>query len=521
MDAFMTQTAGRVFFVGAGPGDPKLLTLRGLECLRRADVVIYDGLVNAQILRHAKPDAQLVCMGNRGGARHCTQSQVNQRMVEYARQGKVVVRLKGGDPAVFARMAEETESLSRQGIPFEVVPGITTALAAASYAGIPITHRDYASAVALVTGQEESNKTDSTLDFEALARFPGTLVFYMGVNTAEVWTGSLIRAGKPPETPAAIVQRCSFPDQICIHCRLDEVASRLNSPVKIQPPAIVVVGPVAGLPATLSWSDNRPLFGQRVMVTRPAEQIGTVADQLSELGAEVIVQPAIRISDPPDWQPVDDALERLDKYDWLVFSSVNGVRYLLRRLMASQADLRRLGGVRLAAIGPGTADALAEFHLKADVVPQEYRAESLASDLTTEARGKRFLLARASRGREVLAQQLRSAGGLVDQVVVYSSSDPASPDEEVKKRLASGRIDWVLVTSSAIARSLVTMFGPDLRKASLASISPITSATLRELGHEPAVEAQSYTMTGVIEAVLRAAVVRPEASAIAPKHRGE
>ena len=507
MAAFIPQSSGRVFFVGAGPGDPKLITLRGLECLRRADVVIYDCLVNSQVLGHARADAQLVCLGNQGGPRNWTQSQVNERMVELAQQGKVVVRLKGGDPAVFARMAEETEPLSRHGIPFEVVPGITAALAAASYAGIPITHRDFASAVALITGQEEPNKSDPSLDYGALARFPGTLVFYMGVTNAEVWTGALIRAGKPPETPAAIVRRCSFPDQVCIRCRLDEVAARLLSPVKMSPPAIVVVGPVAGLADTLSWFERRPLFGQCVMVTRPAEQIGTVADQLSELGAEVIVQPAIRISDPPDWQPVDDALERLESYNWLVFSSVNGVRYLLRRLIAGRADVRRLSGVRLAAIGPGTADALAEFHLKADLVPLEFRAESLASALAADARGKRFLLARASRGREVLAEQLRSAGALVDQVVVYSSSDVTSADEDAKQRLAAGGIDWVLVTSSAIARSLVAMFGADLRKSRLASISPVTSATLRELGYEPASEAQSYTMTGVIEAILRSTLV--------------
>ncbi len=507
MATLPTQTSGRVFFVGAGPGDPKLITLRGLECLRRADVVIYDCLVNSQVLGHARPDAQLVCLGNHGGSRTWTQSQVNERMVELAQEGKVVVRLKGGDPAVFARMAEEAESLSRQGIPFEVVPGITAGLAAASYAGIPITHRDFASAVALITGQEEPNKGDMSLDYGALTRFPGTLVFYMGVTSAEVWTGALIRAGKSPDTPAAIVRRCSFPDQLCIRCRLDEVAAKLVSPVKMQPPAIVVVGPVAGLADTLSWFEKRPLFGQSVMVARPAEQIGTVADQLSELGAEAIVQPAIRISDPPDWQPVEDALERLESYDWLVFSSVNGVRYFLRRLIAGRTDVRRLGGVRLAAIGPGTADALADFHLKADLVPQEFRAESLATALAADAQGKRFLLARASRGREVLAEQLRSAGALVDQVVVYSSSDVTSPDEDVKERLAGGGIDWVLVTSSAIARSLVAMFGSDLRKTRLASISPVTSATLRELGHEPAVEAQSYTMTGAIEAILRSPVV--------------
>jgi len=497
------QTPGRVFFVGAGPGDPKLITLRGIECLRQADVVIYDDLVNAQILRYVRRDAQLICLGNHGKSPGISQVEVNLRIVELAGQGKTVVRLKGGDPAVFARFAEEGETLAERGIPFEVVPGITTALAAASYAGIPITHRHYASAVALITAHDGPGADDPALDYQALARFPGTLAFYMGVANAEAWTAALICAGKPPETPSAIVRRCSFPDQVCIRCRLDEVAAKLVSPVRMSPPAVVIVGAVAGLGATLAWFDKRPLFGRSVLVTRPGDQSGPLADALSELGAEVLVQPAIRISEPPDWRPVDGALARLGGYDWLVFSSSNGVDYLLNRLLASGSDLRRLGGVRLAAIGPGTADALAAFHLKADLIPAEFRAESLAATLAADAPGKRFLLARASRGREVLAEQLRSAGAIVDQIVVYSSTDVEVADERVLQRLAAGEIQWVTVTSSAIARSLTALFGPHLQKTRLASISPITSATLRELGCEPAVEARRYTIPGVVEAILR------------------
>jgi uroporphyrinogen III methyltransferase/synthase len=246
------------------------------------------------------------------------------------------------------------------------------------------------------------------------------------------------------------------------------------------------------------------VFGHCVLVTRPADQAGSLVDQLSELGAEVLLQPAIHISDPPDWRPVDDALECLAGYDWLVFSSSNGVQYLLKRLLAGGADLRRLGDVRLAAIGPGTAEALAAFHLRADMIPAEFRAESLAASLAAEARGKRFLLARASRGREVLSDQLRNAGAHVDQIVVYSSTDVAVADEEVAERLADGGIQWVTVTSSAIARSLAALFGENLRKTRLVSISPITSATLREVGYKPAVEARTYTIPGVIEAMMRA-----------------
>jgi uroporphyrinogen III methyltransferase/synthase len=511
---FMSQNdvgnPGRVYLVGAGPGDPRLITLRGVDCLKRADVIIYDYLVNPQILKHAPPEAERICLGSHGKRRTLEQSEVNQRMVDLARQGKTVVRLKGGDPMVFGRLSEETECLAANGIPFEIVPGITAALAAGSYAGIPFTHRDIASAVALVTAQENSEKVDSTLDYAALAMFPGTLVFYMGVTTAANWTKALIEAGKPPDTPVAIVRRCSFPDQLTLRCRLDEIVEKLTPPVRIRPPAIVIVGQVAQSPDTLSWFERQPLIGQRIVVTRPADQSGTLAERLEELGAQVFVQPAITISDPPDWRAVDEALKSLPTYDWLVFSSSNGVRYVLNRLLATGGDLRRLGGVRLGAIGPGTCEALSHFHLKADLVPEEYRAEALAGALANQSQTKRVLLARASRGRDVLPERLRTAGVTVDQVVVYSSTDVTCADEEIARLLAAGRIDWLTVTSSAIARSLVAMFGADLGKTRLASISPITSETLRESGYNPAVEASIYTMDGVVDAILNPGHPNPE-----------
>jgi uroporphyrinogen III methyltransferase/synthase len=494
------SVTGKVYLVGAGPGDPGLITLRGVECLRRADVVLYDYLVNPQMLRHARAGAELTCMGHHGHTRIWSQDEINERLIELARQGKTAVRLKGGDPAVFARGAEEVESLVQHGIPFEIVPGITAALAAGSCAGIPITHREFASAVALVTGQENTDKPRSSLDYEALARFPGTLVFYMGVTTAEIWTSALLAAGKPPTTPAAIVRRCSLADQQTILCTLGEVADRLVG--KVRPPVIVIVGEVTTLAPTMNWFEKRPLFGVTVMAARPAEQAAALADQLSELGARVLLQPAIEISDPPDWSPVDGALARLDQFDWLVFSSANGVRYLLDRLLATGRDTRALSHVQLAAVGPGTADELAKYHLITDLQPEEFRAEALAAALSGGAAGKRFLLARASRGREVLADELRGAGGHVEQIVVYSSTDVTAPDEENSRLLAAGKVDWIAVTSSAIARSLAAMFGEDLRKSRLVSISPVTSTTLRELGFQPAAEATDYTMSGVIEAIL-------------------
>lgn len=499
------KTAGKVYLVGAGPGDPGLITLRGIECLRRADVVMFDYLVNSVIVEHAPVGAERICLGKHGRSRIWPQDEINRRLIEFARAGRQVVRLKGGDPAVFARGAEEMEALRDAGIAFEVVPGITAALAAGSYAGIPITHRNLASAVALVTGHEEGDKASAAVDYAALAAFPGTLVVYMGVTTAPTWTAALIAAGRSAATPAAIVHRCSLPDQRLIQCTLGEVAERLAGEPRIRPPAIVIVGEVTTLAPTLSWFDKRPLFGRTIMVTRPRAQAAALAGSLAELGANVAIQPAIEITAPEDWQPVDAAIARLHEYDWLVFSSTNGVRFFFQRLFDLGRDIRALAGVKLAAVGPGTADELTGFHLKADLQPDQFHAEALTAALAAAARDQRFLLPRASRGREVLPDDLRAAGGLVDQIVVYRSQDVERPEDDIAARLAAGKIDWITVTSSAIARSLVKMFGDDLRRARLASLSPITSGTLRELGFEPAIEAEVHDMQGLIDALLRAA----------------
>ncbi|NUQ62628.1 MAG: uroporphyrinogen-III C-methyltransferase [Pirellulales bacterium] len=491
-----------VYLVGAGPGDPGLITIRGAERLAKADLVLYDYLVNPSILRFAPRTAELICLGGHRLQRILSQDEINLRMVEAARRGRTVVRLKGGDPDVFGRSAEETEALRAAGIPYETVPGVTAALAAAGYAGIPITHAHHASAVALVAGQERREKQGPLLDYEALADFPGTLVIYMGVTSARQWSEAMLRRGKPADTPVAIVRRCSWNDQQTLRCTLGTVADVIAER-KLRPPAVIVVGEVVSLASEGCWFTSRPLFGKKVLVTRPRDQAEEMMAPLTDLGAEVLVQPAIEISAPADWTPVDQALSRLHEYDWLVYSSSNGVRGLLDRLLEIGGDLRRLGNVKLAAIGPGTADELREYRLRADLVPAEYRAEALAESLAAGAAGKRFLLARASRGREVLADTLRTAGATVDQVVVYRSTDVEHPDQEIAEGLAAGRIDWVTVTSSAIAASLVRMFGDALRTAKLASISPVTSGALAKLGFPPAAEARQYTVDGLIEAILR------------------
>jgi len=514
---------GSVTFVGAGPGDPGLMTWRGLERLRQAEVVLYDYLVNPDILEQAPATAEKICVGrhNRHSGPHDPQPgkllgvpEIVELMIDAARAGRRVVRLKGGDPAIFARLTEEVPPLRAAGIAYELIPGVTAAGAATCFAGIPLTAREHSSAVAFVTGQEDVDKSESSLDYAALAGFPGTLVFYMGATTAGVWSRALLDAGKPAETPVAILRRCSWPDQLVKRCRLDEVSAVLDQrrPDRLRPPVLAIVGPCAADDRLGSWFTDRPLFGQRILVTRAAEQAGALRDPLRELGAEVLSQPALEIGPPTDPRPLDEALAQLERFDWLVFSSANGVNFFLARLFEQGHDLRRLGRAKLAAIGPGTADALRRWHLRADLVPAEFRAESLAAALASQAKGQAFLLLRASRGREVLAAELQAAGGSVTQVVVYASVDIAQPFPEIQAALAAGRIDWVTVTSSAIARSLVTLFGEDLRRAQLVSISPITSDTLRGLGFAPAAEARVYTLPGVIDALLSAKIEKPKSS---------
>jgi uroporphyrinogen III methyltransferase/synthase len=418
---------------------------------------------------------------------------------------------------VFARAGEELDFLVQQGIEFEIVPGVTAALAAAAYAGIPVTHRDAASAVAFVTGQEDTAKSDSALDYSALAHFPGTLVFYMGVTTAGHWSAALISAGKPAGTPVEILRRVSTPSQQRLDTTLGDVG-RVIEEHHLRPPVVFIIGDVAAHGAAWSWFEKRPLFGQTVLVTRPIDQVSDIARPLAELGANVLFQPAIQIVPPQlhnriepsslpieqrqgDWSQVDRAIELLDRFHWLVFSSANGVRFFLDRFPATRRDVRVLGYLRIAAIGSATAAELARYHLRADLVPDEFRAESLANALAGGAAGKRFLLVRASRGREVLAEELTAAGGIVEQVVAYESTDIQQADPTIAAKMAAGQIHWTTVTSSAIARSLANLFGDSLRKTKLASISPITSATLRELGFEPAAEAKEYTMAGVVAAI--------------------
>jgi uroporphyrinogen III methyltransferase / synthase len=499
----VAESTGRVFLVGAGPGDPELITVRGREVLWIADVVLHDYLASPQLLDRCRHDAEVICLGQHGRGKLWTQDQINARMIADARAGRTVVRLKGGDPAIFGRLAEELSALEAADIAYQIVPGISAATAVASYAGLSLTDRDAASCVTFLTGQECGGKSDEcALDFAALAKIPGTLVVYMGATTAQKWSENLIRHGKPPETPVAIVRRASLPDQQTWQCTLGEVP-QLMAPGEIRPPVLAIIGEVARHAQSENWFTRRPLFGQTVLVTRPRRQADLLVDYFTELGAKVLVQPAIELKEPTDWAPVDAAIDRLTEFDWLVFSSRNGVEYFLLRLAARGLDARALHKAKLAAIGPATVDALAEHGLFADLSPDEYRAEALAEALSPFAgQGSRFLLLRASRGRDVLPEMLAEAGGAVEQVAVYESCDVTSADPEVVDLVRAGQVDWTTVTSSAIARSLVRLFGKDLRRTKLVAISPLTADVLREQRMPAELVAEVYTTEGLVDALV-------------------
>jgi uroporphyrinogen III methyltransferase/synthase len=505
-----TPPAGKVYLVGAGPGDPALLTRRGEVVLSQADVVVYDHLANLRLLDLAPEAALRVCAGKSSG--HCTLSQeeIQQILLEHARAGRNVVRLKGGDPLVFGRGAEEAVFLRGAGIPFEIVPGVTAALGATAYAGIPITHRQTASAVAFVTGHDdpESEQGDAQLDWAALARFPGTLVVYMGVTHLEGICRKLAQLGKAPDTPAAIIESGTYASQRTLSGTLETIA-RAARDAQVRPPALLVVGPVVDLRRHLAWYEDLPLFAQRILVTRPRDEALRSACSLEALGAEVVLGSTVEIRPVADPAPLDAAIDRLATYDWLVFTSANGVRYFLSRLRQRGRDLRALGRLKLAAIGPSTARALADFQLTADLIPESYQSESLVESLSRAARGTRVLLARADRGRTLLKVELGKLAA-VDQVAVYHQADVECLPESVVDRIADGTIDWITLTSSAITARLHALLPERARKrigtgVRLVSISPVTSETVRRLGWTVSAEASEFTWEGLVRALVSAA----------------
>jgi uroporphyrinogen III methyltransferase / synthase len=483
------MAGGIVFLVGAGPGDPGLMTRRSLELIASADAILYDRLVPPGALDGAPEGAELRYVGKRPGEPALTQDAINELMVDLARAGKRVVRLKGGDPFVFGRGGEEAEALSAAGVEFEVVPGVTAGVAAPAYAGIPVTHRDGASAVAFVTGHEDPEKPDSALDWEALARFPGTLVLYMGVRNLPLVTERLLAAGRDPAEAAAVVERGTDPQQRTVTGTVSDIAERAAA-AGARPPAVTVIGPVAELRDRIAWVERRPLHGEVVAVTRARAQASELASRLRELGAEVVETPAIRI------EPRPVSLARPESYAVICFTSPNWVRLYFDAL---DRDARALAGITVAAIGPGTAGELARHGVRADVVPERFTAEGLLEALAgVDLRGKRALVARAADARDALPDGLRERGAEVEVVPLYDTV--AEPLGEAQQE-GLARATYITFTSSSTVRFLLESGAKTPDSTRVVSIGPITSATARAHGLDVHVEAERHDIDGLIDAL--------------------
>jgi uroporphyrinogen III methyltransferase/synthase len=493
---------GKVVFIGAGPGHPDLMTVRGRRWLERAEVVVHDRLVPHELLATVNPKAELVPVP-RG---HMTDTdrktdpgtRIGEMLVDLAAGGRTIIRLKGGDPSVFARLAEELQPLRQAGVTIEIVPGVTAALAAAAAAGIPITTRAAASSATLVTGHE-ADKPQSGIDFNLLANLTGTIAIYMGVDQAAAWSQGLLDAGKPADTPITIVSRCSWPDQRIAVSSLGRCSTDFASHAW-PAPAIAIVGEVAHLPPPVP-SVAQPLAGRRVLITRPAGQAETMVDLVAEQGGIPIHVPVMRIEPPGSWDELDAAIRAADTFDWIVFSSANGVQSFLARLRALGRDGRSLGTVRLAAVGPATAAALTDAGYMCDLVPASFRAEGLVDEFAGMPPHCRFLLVRAARGRDLLRRELAVAGHDVAEAVAYQSIAVTNLDPVAESMLAEAAIDWVVMTSPALAESAITLFGDRLQGWRIASISPLTSAALRSHGVVPAAEAGEASAAGLVAAM--------------------
>jgi uroporphyrinogen III methyltransferase / synthase len=482
-----------VYLVGAGPGDPGLLTARALELIATADVIVYDRLIPATALDGARSEALRIYAGKEGGGPSVSQEEIGRLLLEHGAAGRDVVRLKGGDPFVFGRGGEEAEQLRAAGVAFEVVPGITAGVAAPAYAGIPVTHRDAASAVAFVTGHEDPDKLESALDWEALARFPGTLCVYMGVRQLEAIARRLVDGGRPESEPAAVIQHGTLPDQRTVVGTLGTIAS-VAAAERVRAPAIALFGPVVALRAELAWFESRPLAGVTIAVTRARAQASGLAARLRGLGADAVEAPAIRI------RAIAGPAPAIEAYDLICLTSPNGVRLLFERLAAEDRDARALAGARVAAIGPGTAAALRAHGVIADVVPERFVAESLVEALA-DVPVSRVLVARAAEARDVLPDALRDRGAQVDVVALYETL--AEPFDD-GQRVAVAGADYVTFTSSSTVKFFFeALDGAQLGQGTrLASIGPVTSDTLREHGHEPDVEATRHDIDGLVEALV-------------------
>ncbi|HCN30243.1 MAG TPA: uroporphyrinogen-III C-methyltransferase [Verrucomicrobiales bacterium] len=494
---------GICYLVGAGPGDPGLLTLKGKECIEAADVLVYDYLCNPELLRHGKPGAERVYVGKKANAHTLTQDQINDLIVKLTREGKTVTRLKGGDPVLFGRGAEEAAELAAAGVRFEIVPGITSAIAAPAYAGIPVTHRDHASQLTIFTGHEDPTKAETSLDYAKLAAADGTKVFLMGVERMEEITGEFLKHGASPATPMALVRWGTHGRQRTLVATLGTMAARVKE-TGFKAPAVAVLGDVVTEREKLNWFENRPLFGKRIVVTRTRQQAGALSRKLRELGADVIELPTIRIEEPRNRMAFGELVQDCHTYDWIVFTSPNGVDAFFAMFDKLYNDARSIGGARIACIGPGTAEKVRARHLAVDLMPEkDFVAEGLVKAFKDHQNMEHVtvLWVKAEETREVIANELTALGAIVDEAVAYRTVQERDDNLEALARLKEEGADMITFTSASTVDSFMDLGVPLPEGVKIASIGPVTSSAARRRGLKVDMEAKTHSIPGLVEAV--------------------
>jgi uroporphyrinogen III methyltransferase/synthase len=503
----MTQSVGKVYLIGAGPGDPGLITVKGLECVKKADVIIYDYLANERILDHRRPGAELIYVGKQGSRHTLPQAEINELIVRKASEGKIVARLKGGDPFIFGRGGEEAEDLADNDIPFEIVPGVTAATAVPTYAGIPLTHRGHTASVAFVTGHEDPTKEESKVHWDRIATGIGTLVFFMGMKNLQNIVDNLVSHGRKPETPVALIQWGTRTDQRVVTGTLSDIVARVKE-AGLGPPAIIVVGEVVRLRQKLNWYESKPLFGKRVVVTRSRDQASVFADMLIDRGATTIEFPTIDVVPPASWAELDSAIDAIDSYQWVIFTSANAVRFFFERLRSSGKDIRRLKGVSICAVGPKTAESIEQYGLRADLVPSEFKAEGVLAALGgVSVKGQKFLIPRAKVAREIIPDKLRGLGAEVTVATAYENVRPTSDVDRVRKLFHDKKIAAVTFTSSSTVHNFVDILGQKEYKSLLdgvtvACIGPVTAKTAEEYGMRTDIMPKEYTIPAFVDAMV-------------------
>jgi len=505
----MTKRKGKVYLVGAGPGDPGLLTLRAKECIEKAEVIVYDNLANRVFLKYAPKGAELIYAGKQGGRHTMTQDEINRVIVDRAAKGGMVVRLKGGDPFIFGRGGEEAQELAQAGITFEIVPGVTSAIAVPAYAGIPLTHRDFTPTVAFITGHEDPGKEQSGIAWDRISTGAGTLVFLMGMGNIEGIAENLIRNGRPADTPVAVIQKGTVAEQRTVTGYLKEIGA-VAKEQGLKPPAVIVVGGVVNLRDQLSWFDRRPLFGKRIVVTRAREQASTFLTALSELGADCIEFPTIEVVPPLSYEGLDRAIAELERYQWVIFTSVNGVKFFFERLRFLGKDSRSLKGMKVAAIGAKTGDAIRDNGIVPDLVPEEFRAEAVVEAFHREdVEGLRILLPRAAQAREVLPAELEKMGASVHVVEAYRT-EKAHGDKSILREMMEGkRIQMITFTSSSTVQNFIEAFDEEgerffrwMENVSVACIGPVTAKTAEKKGLQVDLVAGEYTIDALTRSIV-------------------